>query len=120
MNIVLGCVIACDCLIKCFYSSLPCLLVWLSCIWFFSFSDDHQFIDVSRCKRHSRSTGEGMISLHSLLGLDLGLLGLFFRTMTRVPLVFRLKIINVDDLYFILCYGIVVCPFLIRIFSWIV
>jgi len=49
---------ACDCLMNCFYSSLPCLLVWLSCMWFFSFCDDHQFIDVTRCERFSRSTWE--------------------------------------------------------------
>jgi len=60
------------------------------------------------------------VPLHSLLGRDLGLLGLSFRAMARVPLVFRLKILNVDDLYFILCYGIVVCPFLIWVFSWII
>jgi len=57
------------------------------------------------------------VPLHSLLGLDLGLLRLSFRVMARVPLVFRLKILNVDDLYFILCYGIVMCPFLIQVFS---
>jgi len=50
------------------------------------------------------------VPLHSLLGLDLGLLGLSFRAMAPVPLIFRLKILNVDDLYFILCYGIIVCP----------
>jgi len=54
MNIVLDCVIACDC----FYSSLPCLLVWLSCMWFLSFCDDHQFIDVSRCENFLWSTGK--------------------------------------------------------------
>jgi len=52
------------------------------------------------------------VPLHSLLGLDLGLLGLSFRAMAHVPLVFRLKILNVDDLYFILCYGIVCALFL--------
>jgi len=56
MNIVLDCVIACDCLINYFYSSLPCLLVWLSRMGFFSFCDDHQFIDVSRCENSSWST----------------------------------------------------------------
>ena len=60
------------------------------------------------------------VPLHSLLGLDLSLLGLSFRAMARVLLVFRLKILSVVDLYFILCYGIVVCPFLIRVFSWII
>ena len=25
------------------YTSLPCLLVWLSCVWLFSYCDDHQF-----------------------------------------------------------------------------
>ena len=54
----LDCVIACDCLINCFYSSLPYLFVWLSCMWFFSFCNDHQFIDVSRYERFSRSTGK--------------------------------------------------------------
>ena len=57
------------------------------------------------------------VPLHSLLGLDLSLLGLSFRAITPVPLVFRLKILNVVELYFILCYGIVVFPFLIRVFS---
>jgi len=37
-------------------SSLPCLLVWLSCMLFFYFCDDHQLVDVSRCEKHSRST----------------------------------------------------------------
>ena len=60
------------------------------------------------------------VLLHSLRRLDLSLLGLSFRAMARVPLVFRLKILNVVNLYFILCYGIIVCPFLIRVLSWII
>jgi len=67
------------------------------------------------------------VPLHSLLGLDLSLLGpdlsllgLSFRAIPRVLLAFRLKILNVVDLYFILCYGIVVCHFLIQVFSWII
>ena len=31
------------CDIRFFYTSLPCLLVWLSCMWFFSYCDDHRF-----------------------------------------------------------------------------
>jgi len=42
----LVCVIASDCMINGFYSNLPCLSIWLPCMWFFSFCDDHQFIDV--------------------------------------------------------------------------
>jgi len=33
-------------------------LVWMSCMLFFYFCDDHQFIDGSRCERYSWSTGE--------------------------------------------------------------
>jgi len=46
-----------------FGSSLP-LLVWLFCMLFFYFCDDHQFIDGSRWERYSRSTGKGLVSLH--------------------------------------------------------
>jgi len=28
----------------------------VACMWFFYFCDDHQFIDMSRCERYSRST----------------------------------------------------------------
>ena len=52
-----------------FGSSLP-LLVWLCCMSFFYFCDDHQFIDESRCERYSRSTWKGLVPLHSLPGLD--------------------------------------------------
>jgi len=54
----LDCVMACDYLMNCLYFSLPCLFVRLSCMWFFSFCDDHQFIDGNKCERFSRSTGE--------------------------------------------------------------
>ena len=40
--------IVCNCMIKCFfYSSLPFLFVCMFYVWFSSFCDDHQFIDVS-------------------------------------------------------------------------
>jgi len=40
-----------------FYSSLPFLLVVCFVCVVFSFYDDHQFIDVSRCENSSWSTG---------------------------------------------------------------
>ena len=81
----LDCVIACDCLMNYFYSSLPCLLVWLSCMWFFFFCDDHQFIDVSRCERHSRSTRKGWSCC--VVCLDwFSYFGFYYRAMTHVLL----------------------------------
>jgi len=66
-----------------FYSSLPCLFVWLSCMWFFSLCDDHQFIDVSRCERCSPSTGKRRLRC---LATWTGLVhyGLSFRATTHV------------------------------------
>jgi len=81
--ILFGCEMACDCLMNCFYSSLPYLLVWLSCVWFFSFCDDHQFIDVSRCERFSRLIGKWWLGCLGRLDWIL-LSGFSFRATTHV------------------------------------
>jgi len=47
------------------------LLVWLLCMWFFYFCDDHQFIDVSRCERYSRSIEKGWFCCIVYLGWTL-------------------------------------------------
>jgi len=59
---------ACDCLMNYLYSSLPCLLVWLSWMWFFSFCDDNQFNNVSIYERFSRSTRECWLCCLTRLG----------------------------------------------------
>jgi len=66
-----------------FYSSLPCLLLWLSYMWFFSLCDDHQFIDMSRYERCSRSTAKRWLCCLAI-GTRLIHSRLFFRATTHV------------------------------------
>jgi len=53
----LDCVLTCNYLLNCF-TLLTLFLVWLSCMWLFSFAMNINLIDGSRCARSSRSTRE--------------------------------------------------------------
>ena len=53
---ILDCESVYNCMINPFRSSLPFLLVYVMCV-VFSFCNDHQFIDVSRCENSPWSSG---------------------------------------------------------------
>ena len=55
------------CDIRFLYSSLPCLRVWLSCIWFFSYWDDNRFY---WCEHMGEPLAVVMIGMLQLDGLD--------------------------------------------------
>jgi len=42
---------------KLFYTIAYPFACLIACVWFFSFYDDYQFIDASRCEEHRGSTG---------------------------------------------------------------
>jgi len=50
------------------YTSLPCWLVWLSCMWLFSYCDDHQFYWCEQIGEHLAVVM--MIGMIQLDGLD--------------------------------------------------
>jgi len=50
------------------YTSLPCLLVWLSCMWLSSYCDDHQFYWWEQIGEHPAVVR--MIRMIQLDGLD--------------------------------------------------
>ena len=78
-------------------SSLPYLFVWFSCMLFFSFCDDHQLVDMSRCEKHSRSTGKRQFRYIVCLGWTSHLVWAFVRAMTHVLLYALLLYLHLLD-----------------------
>jgi len=60
-----------------------CLCV---CVWFFSFCDDHQFIDMSRCENSSKSLEWWRFRCVACLGLDPLISEFSFRNIVHVLL----------------------------------
>jgi len=70
-----------------FGSSLPFACLIVLCVVLL-FCDDHQFIDVSRSERFSRSTGERWLRYVARLGWIL-IYDLSFRATAHIPLSFK-------------------------------
>ena len=108
----------CNHMIKCFsYSSLPFLLVVCSVCVVFSFCDDHQFLDGSRCENSSWSS-----RWWRLRCLTLGWIfavQVSFRVVANVLFASWKIILNTVDPCTPFCIDIVVCLSILCLVPWL-
>ena len=104
---------------KSFYSSLAFLFACVLCV-VFSFCDDHQFIDVSRCGNSSWSSGWWKFRCVAYLGSNPASSSFLLGLWLMYYLALWAFILNIVELLFCLVNGIVVClSFLFQVF-WII